>query len=101
MCNDDWGLKPGWNYTLDFYGGITDDEFLGYSNIFFSQGTLDPWRGGGPSETISEERNLIGLTMDECAHHVDLRLPNPTTDPDSVVAGRNLERDFINKVIGK
>lgn len=43
-CQKTYGLTPNYNYTLDHYGGVTDGEMLSYSNIFFSNGKLDPWR---------------------------------------------------------
>lgn len=43
-CYEKYGILPNYNYTLDHYGGVTDDDMLGYSNIFFSNGKLDPWR---------------------------------------------------------
>lgn len=44
MCQSTYGLTPNYNYTLDHYGGVKDSEMLSYSNIFFSNGKLDPWR---------------------------------------------------------
>ena len=44
MCQQMYGLSPKYDYALDHYGGVTDAEMLGYTNIFFSNGTLDPWR---------------------------------------------------------
>lgn len=44
MCNETYGLTPNYNYTLEHYGGVNDKDMLGYSNIFFSNGKMDPWR---------------------------------------------------------
>ena len=44
VCQERFGFTPNYNYTLEHYGGITDDDMLSYSNIFFSNGILDPWR---------------------------------------------------------
>lgn len=78
-CFSDWGLYPGYDWALDFYGGKNDEEFSAYSNIFLSNGTLDPWAGGGVYYENSElDFNYILMPM--CAHHLDLRSPNPA-DP--------------------
>ena len=68
-------MTPQYNYTLDTYGGVNDDDMKSYSNIFFSNGKLDPWSGGSPIKNISE--TLQAVYMDDCAHHLDLRAPNP------------------------
>ena len=73
------------NFVLDFYGGRSTAEYLGYSNIFFSNGQLDPWSAGSPLESISE--NLIAFYIAHSAHHLDLRDPNDA-DPDSVIKGK-------------
>jgi len=44
ICWNRFGLIPNYNYALEHFGGITDSEMLSYSNIFFSNGVLDPWR---------------------------------------------------------
>ena len=44
QCQQTYGLTPNYNYTLEHFGGVRDQEMLGYSNIFFSNGRLDPWR---------------------------------------------------------
>lgn len=38
--------------------------------------------------------------MDDCAHHLDLRAPN-AADPLSVIKGRNLEIEFISKILNR
>ena len=49
-----------------------------YSRIFFANGELDPWHAGGLLESVSD--SIIAHVMPDCAHHLDLRLPNPA-DP--------------------
>ncbi|KRX08961.1 hypothetical protein PPERSA_08164 [Pseudocohnilembus persalinus] len=95
-CYDQWGLKTNYDWALNFYGGKTDEEFQYSSNIFLSNGELDPWSGGG----IYYENNLDFdyVLMPMCAHHLDLRSPNPA-DPIYVKKGRNLEREAIYRWI--
>jgi lysosomal Pro-X carboxypeptidase len=40
---------------LNFYGGKNDLEMKAYSNIFFSNGMLDPWSGGSPTSYLGED----------------------------------------------
>jgi len=74
-CQNTYGIQPNYDWTLDFYGGKNDKEYLSYSNIFFSNGLLDPWSGGGPTEYLSESLPIHVMPMS--AHHLDLRSPNP------------------------
>ncbi len=67
-----------------------------YSNIFFSNGMLDPWSGGSPTSYLGED--LPVNYMNQAAHHNDLRLP-AEGDPDSVIKGRKLEIYYIKKWI--
>lgn len=78
-CHELYGVYPQYDWALDFYGGRTNSEFDAYSNIFFSNGMIDPWAGGGIY--YSNEANDVGhILMPESAHHLDLRQPNPA-DP--------------------
>lgn len=52
-CQDTYGLTPNYEYTLDYYGGVTDQDMTAYSYIFYSNGQLDPWSGGSPIKDIS------------------------------------------------
>jgi lysosomal Pro-X carboxypeptidase len=64
----------------------------GFSNIFFSNGMLDPWSGGSPVEYLSRSLDTEYISM--AAHHLDLRSPN-ALDPESVVKARQHEIDAI------
>jgi lysosomal Pro-X carboxypeptidase len=63
------------DWALDFYGGRTDEEYKWNSNIFLSNGMVDPWSGGGVFYNNSLGIEYIYMPM--CAHHLDLRDPNP------------------------
>lgn len=67
---------------MEFFGGKNDNEMKGFSQIFFSNGMLDPWSGGSPTSFLSE--SLPVNYMPSAAHHNDLRLP-AKGDPESVV----------------
>lgn len=96
FCKETYGVAPQYNFTLDYYGGVTDEELKGYSNILFSNGLIDPWSGGSPLNNISE--SVIAVNMEACAHHLDLRAPNPM-DPESVKIGRLIESKFIGRIL--
>ncbi|KAL4426944.1 hypothetical protein ABPG74_017201 [Tetrahymena malaccensis] len=95
-CNYTYGVTPNYDWALDFYGGRNDLEMQNFSNIFFSNGMLDPWSGGSPTEYLSED--LPVNYMYASAHHNDLRLPQEG-DPESVVQGRELEIKYLKKWI--
>mmetsp|Transcript_30128 Transcript_30128/g.46045 ORF Transcript_30128/g.46045 Transcript_30128/m.46045 type:complete len:84 (+) Transcript_30128:1321-1572(+) len=57
------------------------------TNIVYSNGNLDPWRGGGVLTNVTSD--TIAFGMKESAHHLDLRLPNDA-DPDEVKDGRGI-----------
>mmetsp|Transcript_12270 Transcript_12270/g.1846 ORF Transcript_12270/g.1846 Transcript_12270/m.1846 type:complete len:97 (+) Transcript_12270:111-401(+) len=79
FCKSEYGLYPHYDWALDFYGGITDAGFASYSNIFLSNGDLDPWNGGGVYfKNEKMDFNFVKIPL--AAHHLDLRTPNPA-DP--------------------
>ncbi|KAJ8603273.1 hypothetical protein CTAYLR_006955 [Chrysophaeum taylorii] len=81
-CTNLYGLAPNTTALTDIYGGYALPNTL--SRVFFSNGLLDPWSGGGffpefyPNAT---EKNAF-CVMPNAAHHLDLRAPNPADPPD-------------------
>lgn len=65
-------------------------------NFLFRNGKLDPWSGGSPTRSLSKD--VIAYYMDDSAHHLDLREPNPN-DPQDVIIGRNIEKLWLQKWI--
>ena len=88
-CMNTWGVIPEWNWVKIEMGRPTKGI---HSNIVFSQGLLDPWRGGGVMETISD--SLVSILIPEGAHHLDLRSSH-VGDPIYVTAARALEKKFV------
>jgi len=92
-CASQWGIvgQPNWATTL--YGGWRIESA---SNIVWSNGGLDPWRGGGVTRNISETNDLVALIIDGVGHHMDLMFSHEG-DPPSVIKARATERQYIAK----
>ncbi|XP_071496177.1 dipeptidyl peptidase 2-like [Diadema antillarum] len=88
-CKDKYGVVPrgDWLAIQGFGKGLSQS-----SNIIFSNGLLDPWRGGGITESLSE--SLVAIPVPQGAHHLDLRGSNPK-DPESVIQVRSQEKLII------
>jgi lysosomal Pro-X carboxypeptidase len=68
----------------------------GASNILFSNGQLDPWRGGGVTYNVSFDRDVTAWIVQDAGHHMDLMFSNPLDMP-SVLFVRQQERDAIQR----
>jgi len=96
-CQDKYGTTPDYGWAFRTFGGLHPaKDFADYTNIVFTNGELDPWRGGGYLK--NETSNLIAIRMDKSAHHLDLRAPN-AADPPEVISGRAVEKAYISKWI--
>jgi len=95
-CEGQWKstARPNWLSLL--YGGVTGYDYSGASNIFWSNGNLDPWSVGGVLE--SPCRNCPVYLIMDGAHHLDLRGAMPE-DPMSVKLCRNQEIAWIKQWI--
>lgn len=95
-CQQKYNLTPNYNWAVDQFGGKHNysQEFRQYSNIIFSNGQLDPWRGGGVERYVSDK--IYTFNIEGGAHHLDLRLPNNDTDPESVKYVRGQEASIID-----
>ncbi|KAG7471173.1 hypothetical protein MATL_G00121600 [Megalops atlanticus] len=88
-CYAQFGVRPRADWAGTAYGGKNIKD---HSNIIFSNGGLDPWSGGGVTQTISD--SLVAIMIPDGAHHLDLRY-NTNYDPQSVLDARELEVNYI------
>jgi len=92
-CQKRWGVKPRLDWIkISLWGKAIQHT----SNLILSNGDLDPWRGGGILEDVSD--SVVALLVEGGAHHLDLRSSNPM-DPDSVKQVRKKELDIIHSWI--
>jgi len=96
-CQELWDTQPRPNWEeMTFMG---DDIGVGGSNIFLTNGELDPWRAAGIQNVPrGSDGSIIVRTMEGAAHHLDLRAAN-TLDPPSVVEVRMEQRAAIRRWI--
>lgn len=96
-CHEQFGITTQYDYALTYFGGrhITHD-FMYATNIVFSNGDIDPWNAG--SVTSSVGKGSVVMNIENSAHHLDLRDPNPA-DPSSVVKARETEKAEIKRWI--
>lgn len=92
--------RPHWvslNFQSDQIAQLNSNKStaqppLGFSQIIFSNGQLDPWRSGGVTKSLSPD--VIAIVIEQGAHHVDLRFATPE-DPATVTAARAQEKQII------
>ena len=65
-CSKKFGIESQPDHILDNYGGRSFAELKGYSNIFFSNAELDPYKSGSPLRSISD--SVISFVMKGAAH---------------------------------
>ena len=100
-CNDKYGVKPNpswmqlW-FPLNIHNEIINgkETEVSMSNIIFSNGLIDPFRGGGYMK--SPGYGMPAIVIPQAAHHLDLRSANPA-DPPSVTQARYNETQLMKK----
>ncbi|XP_053380895.1 dipeptidyl peptidase 2-like isoform X2 [Mercenaria mercenaria] len=91
-CYKRWKVTPRDTWSdVEFWG----KDIASASNIVFSNGDLDPWRGGGVLSNVGSEITLVNTGG---AHCFDLAGQN-SHDPISVKAAREVEKAAIRKWI--
>ncbi|XP_060592808.1 dipeptidyl peptidase 2-like [Ruditapes philippinarum] len=92
-CYKKWKVIPRNTWSeVEFWG----KDIGAATNIVFSNGDLDPWRGGGVLKSPSA--GIQAVTVTGGAHHLDLRAKN-VHDPISVMSVREVEKQAIRKWI--
>eukprot|EP00210_Caulerpa_lentillifera_P002572 g2467.t1 len=92
-CKRSLGVETRPYWAKKQWGG---KDIYAASNIVFSNGEYDPWKGGGVTYNISE--SVVAIVIKEGGHHADLMFSNDH-DTDSIKAARQLEKEHITKWI--
>lgn len=97
-CIDKYNETPNSFYPHVYFGSDSDSKypFRYASNIFFSNGSLDPWQTGAVLKNPND--NTVVFPIDQGAHHLDLRGADPE-DPESVKDARVAEKKAITEWI--
>jgi len=90
-CRQEFKVEPQPYQYIERY---MPQDVKSYSNVFFSNGRLDPWRSGGVFST--ENPTVIPHLIKDGAHHADLR-STTDSDPASIKEARRLEEEVIAK----
>jgi len=94
-CVSTYGIVPRPDWIMTYFGG---DNMLGFSNIFFSNGNLDPWYGGGVLGEMKNSPTIETFMIQGGAHHLDLRASDPL-DPATVIECRKRQQQAITRWI--
>lgn len=77
-CRERWLVEPRPDWPVTNYGGWA--ALRAASNIVFTNGELDPWRGGGVTVNVSS--TVQSYVIPGVGHHVDLFFSHPAdTEP--------------------
>eukprot|EP00300_Choanocystis_sp_HF-7_P025205 c2691_g1_i1.p1 GENE.c2691_g1_i1~~c2691_g1_i1.p1 ORF type:complete len:510 (-),score=98.65 c2691_g1_i1:143-1672(-) len=91
-CVNQYKITPRPTWLRTAFGGSHIANTT--SNIIFSNGLLDPWSVGGFLTNLSD--TLVAVTIEDGAHHLDLRSSNPD-DPQSVITARKMELALLKQ----
>ncbi|XP_058004171.1 uncharacterized protein LOC110652772 isoform X2 [Hevea brasiliensis] len=95
-CKDLYGVPPRPNWVTTYYGGHSIKLILQRfgSNIIFSNGLKDPYSSGGVLENLSD--TITAVHTVNGSHCLDILVANKTTDPEWLVAQREVEIKIID-----
>lgn len=68
-CYDQFKTMPREEWPIINYGGNPDDIKY-HSNIFFSNGNLDPWSAGGVLNDVNDK--IMAVIIENGAHHLGI-----------------------------
>jgi len=95
-CFEQVGAFPWPENHITKTWGVEADWAEATSNIVWSQGEYDPWKGGGVTGNLSS--NLLSIVIPESAHHLDLFFSNEG-DTAAVKEAREFEMGEVKKWI--
>ena len=97
-CWRRYGVQPRPNWEeITFMGS----QIQAGSNIFLANGQLDPWRAAGIQEKpVGAPDSIVVRTIENGAHHLDLRASNPM-DPPSVIQVRQEQKAAMRQWIAE
>lgn len=91
-CQKVWGVVPRPNWEEMYFFG---QDIGSGSNIFITNGQVDPWRAAGITELPKGANpSIVTRTIEMGAHHLDLRGSHPL-DPPSVIRVREEEKGHM------
>jgi len=97
-CYDEYSIETRQLWAEVNYGGKKPFISGSVGNIVFSNGQLDPWRGGGIQGINDTKNNIYSIIVPDSGHHIDLFFSN-VNDTDAIRNARQFELDQITKWI--
>jgi hypothetical protein len=95
QCQDIFGISnPSVDQINQAYGGDQPPT----TNVFFSQGSDDPWRPAGVLKSLSPSLQEFTANCDGCGHCQDLHSP-AAGDSNAVTQQRVLEVVFFDEIL--
>ena len=96
-CLGEWGVAPRPYYAKENFGGWKALKGAA-KNVIFTNGELDPWKGGGVNHVTYSSRSVHAVVIPGVGHHIDLMWSHPS-DTSAVRKTRNQERSLIRQWI--
>ena len=90
-CLERWGVTPDPLWPEVEWGGR---RIGAATNIVWTNGGYDPWKGGGVLADVSP--SAVAILIPEGAHHLDLMFSHPD-DPASVTKARETQRAHMRR----